>query len=44
MIKQREDETRLDYLLRVLEVYMELHGNNIVEYDEVECDGIYMFV
>lgn len=41
MIKQREDEDRIEYLVRVLARFMDetLAGEETIEYDENEYDG-----
>ena len=41
MIIQMEDETRIEYLIRVLTVYMEdCGGEYTIDYDGVTCDGM----
>lgn len=39
-MKQHNDESRIDYLLRVLDVYMDQHGHHTISYDEADCDGV----
>lgn len=40
MIVQKEGETRLQYLTRVLTEYMDTgYGDGTIEYDGTECDG-----
>ncbi len=41
MIYQHEDESRADYLLRVLDTFMQTTyaGASTVEYDGAVCDG-----
>ena len=36
---QKEGESRLEYLTRVLKIYMNLHGDRTLTYDETLCDG-----
>lgn len=40
MIIQKINESRIEYLLRVLDVYMNEHGDGTVKYDDAECDGL----
>lgn len=42
MIVQSEDESRLEYLGRVLEQLMELTiaGEQTIDYDDTTCDGV----
>lgn len=40
MIKQKTNESRMEYLLRVLDVYMDDHGGETIMYDDAECDGM----
>ncbi|NOR64926.1 MAG: hypothetical protein GQ468_02805 [Candidatus Scalindua sp.] len=39
MIIQRKGEARLDYLVRVLDAYMDNWGDETIDYDGVTCDG-----
>ena len=39
MVIQKKEETRLQYLSRCLDVYMDSFGGNSLEFDEVTCDG-----
>ena len=41
MLEQEEGETRLNYLMRVLDYFMSstIAGDITVLYDETECDG-----
>ena len=39
MIIQKINETRLQYLSRCLDVYMDTSGGNSIEFDKVTCDG-----
>jgi hypothetical protein len=43
MIKQKDDETRLEYLMRVLEKYMDQYGDSTIDYDETTCDGVCLY-
>ena len=43
MIKQLNNETRLHYLLRVLEKYMDEYGDSTIDYDETTCDGACLY-
>ena len=42
MITQQDDETRLEYLCRVLAELMEntIAGEQTIDYDETTCDGL----
>lgn len=42
MIYQKEDESRIEYLLRVLEEFMQntIAGEITIEYDDAVCDGM----
>lgn len=41
IVKQKENEPRVEYLLRVLEVFMDctVAGEQIIRYDGADCDG-----
>ena len=43
MIKQKDDETRLEYLMRVLQKYMDEYGESTIDYDETTCDGACLY-
>lgn len=36
---QGKDESRLQYLSRALDIYMDFFGSHTVEYDGTSCDG-----
>ena len=40
MIVQKDKESRLEYLSRVLEAYMQNYGYDTIDYDEATCDGL----
>ena len=42
MIKQKENEPRIEYLARVLHEFMydTVAGEQTIEYDETTCDGL----
>jgi hypothetical protein len=43
MIDQRENESRIEYLARVLHAFMEANGiaaECTIDYDETTCDGL----
>ena len=39
MIKQRDEETRAAYLMRVAAAYINECPDNSIDYDETTCDG-----
>jgi hypothetical protein len=39
MLIQKDNETRLMYLLRVAEAYIDANPYHIIAYDDAECDG-----
>lgn len=39
MIVQQPNETRLMYVLRVAEAYIEANPYHIIDYDDTQCDG-----
>jgi hypothetical protein len=43
MVNQKDNETRTQYLLRVLGVYMFKYGYDTIQYDDTECDGICLY-
>lgn len=42
MITQKENETRIEYLCRVLHEFMDrtIAGEQTIDYDETTCDGL----
>ena len=42
MIKQLDDEPRIDYLVRVLDEFMNstIAGEQTIDYDGTTCDGL----
>lgn len=39
MIKQKDEESRTKYLLRVAAEYIEENPEHTIDYDETTCDG-----
>lgn len=39
-MRKKDGEQRIDYLLRVLNQYMDCFGDGQILYDEAECDGV----
>lgn len=39
MITEKEGETRIQYLMRVLEQYMLKYGDCTIDFDGTTCDG-----
>lgn len=39
MIIQDEGESRIMYLMRALQHYMDEYGDSTIKYDDAECDG-----